>query len=120
MDADVRAEEERVSALLSSSAQPLRPTAAINHADAVLAINLRREFPDVGKVALHGLSLGIPEQTTFGLLGTNGAGKTTMLRLVTGQDVPTSGDVIVAGHSLLRDVAGTSVVRSCTGLALLE
>jgi ABC-2 type transport system ATP-binding protein len=53
--------------------------------------------------ALDGLDLRIEPGEAFGLLGANGAGKTTFLRLVTGYLLPTSGSVTVDGISPARD-----------------
>ena len=49
--------------------------------------------------ALDGVTLRIHENTITGLLGRNGAGKTTFMSLVTAQDRPTSGEVLVGGES---------------------
>ena len=46
---------------------------------------------------LKGLSLDIAEGEVFGLLGLNGAGKTTAMKLITGLLFPTSGSVSVMG-----------------------
>ncbi len=51
------------------------------------------------RVALDALDLAIRPGESFGLLGANGAGKTTFIRLVTGYLVPTSGSVSVDGFS---------------------
>ena len=48
--------------------------------------------------ALEGVSLGIPTNSICGLLGRNGAGKTTIMSIVSGQDRPTSGQVEVLGE----------------------
>ena len=53
--------------------------------------------------ALDGLDLRIEPGEAFGLLGANGAGKTTFLRLVTGYLLPTAGSVTVDGISPARD-----------------
>jgi len=50
-------------------------------------------------LALDALSLSIPPGETFALLGANGAGKTTFIRLVIGYLVPSAGRVTVDGHS---------------------
>uniref|UniRef100_A0A803TLI3 ATP binding cassette subfamily A member 4 n=1 Tax=Anolis carolinensis TaxID=28377 RepID=A0A803TLI3_ANOCA len=41
----------------------------------------------------------------FGLLGVNGAGKTTTFKMLTGDTEVTSGDAIVAGHSVLTHIS---------------
>ena len=46
---------------------------------------------------LHGVSLSVPEQGAVGILGANGAGKTTALRLLLGFSRATSGRVLVRG-----------------------
>ena len=49
--------------------------------------------------ALAGVDLRIEPGETFGLLGANGAGKTTFIRCVTGWLLPTSGQIRVDGFS---------------------
>lgn len=46
-----------------------------------------------GKWVLQGVSFSIPPRTNVGLVGRNGAGKSTMLRLIGGVDQPTRGRV---------------------------
>ena len=64
---------------------------------AVLAEGLSRRFGE--HQALDSLSLAIEPGESFGLLGANGAGKTTFIRLVTGYLLPTAGTVTVDGFS---------------------
>jgi len=61
------------------------------------ARDLTRRFGS--HVALDRLSLSIAPNQTFGLMGANGAGKTTFIRLVTGYLLPTEGHVTVGGFS---------------------
>ena len=49
--------------------------------------------------ALDALDLEVPAGSTYGLLGSNGAGKTTFLRLVVGCLLPTAGTLRVGGLS---------------------
>nr|WP_233902951.1 ABC transporter ATP-binding protein [Stieleria maiorica] len=56
--------------------------------------------------ALMGVSLEIRPGTVFALLGENGAGKTTMIRILTGFQKPTSGSCSVCGINPLRDPQG--------------
>ena len=50
--------------------------------------------------AVKDLSFEIEEGEVFGLLGPNGAGKSTTLSVISGLLAPTSGDVVVDGHSV--------------------
>jgi ABC-2 type transport system ATP-binding protein len=52
--------------------------------------------------AVLGLDLQVPEGSVFGLLGENGSGKTTTIRMVMGSLVPHDGEVRVWGHDPLR------------------
>lgn len=63
----------------------------------VEAVELSRRFGP--HLALDRLNLSVEPGETFGLLGSNGAGKTTFIRLVTGFLVPTSGSVRVDSFS---------------------
>ncbi len=65
------------------------------------ARGLSRHFGD--HRALDGIDLRIERGEAFALLGANGAGKTTFIRLVTGYLVPTSGSVLVDGVSPALD-----------------
>ena len=53
--------------------------------------------------AVDGLNLEIRRGELYALLGVNGAGKTTAIRLLTGLTQPTSGDALVGGYSITRE-----------------
>ncbi|MCX8183254.1 MAG: ABC transporter ATP-binding protein [Crenarchaeota archaeon] len=55
------------------------------------------------KKALDGVNLKIPKGRIFCLIGRNGAGKTTFLRIVGTQLEPTSGRAVVLGHDVVRE-----------------
>jgi ABC-2 type transport system ATP-binding protein len=67
----------------------------------IVARGLSRRFG--AHLALHGLDLAIEPGEVFGLLGANGAGKTTFIRLVTGYLLPSAGSITVDGLSPDRD-----------------
>jgi ABC-type polysaccharide/polyol phosphate transport system ATPase subunit len=54
--------------------------------------------PDETFHALRGVSFAVPTGATFGIIGRNGSGKSTMLKLVAGITKPTSGSVDVRGR----------------------
>ena len=56
---------------------------------------LVKEF-EVGKKILDGLTFQVDAGERVGLLGPNGCGKTTFLRILTGEVLPDEGDVVVA------------------------
>jgi ABC-2 type transport system ATP-binding protein len=60
----------------------------------ITAQNLTRRF--AAKTALHEVNLRVEEGELFGLIGPDGAGKTTFFRIVAGVLKPTSGSVEVA------------------------
>jgi len=66
---------------------------------AILARELRKEFP--GVVAVNRLSFEVAEGEIFGLVGPDGAGKTTTLRMLAGVLAPDSGGASVAGSDIV-------------------
>ena len=58
--------------------------------------NITRTFGR--STALDGVTVSIPDGSICGLLGRNGAGKTTIMSIIAGQDRPTSGRVEVLGE----------------------
>jgi len=68
---------------------------------AITAKNLTKKFDSV--TAVDGLTLEINEGEIFGLVGPDGAGKTTTMRLLTGILAPTSGDAWIGTHHIVKD-----------------
>ncbi len=56
-----------------------------------------------GKPALHGLSLSVARGEIFGLLGHNGAGKSTSLGVLLGQVYPDAGEAFINGASVQQE-----------------
>ncbi len=67
--------------------------------------------------ALHGVSLSITKGEFVAIMGASGSGKSTMLHLLGGLDLPTSGEVIIDGVNLgeLDEERRTLTRRAKTG-----
>ncbi len=73
---------------------------------AIAAEGLRKSFPGVSAPnirAVDGLSFNVRAGEIFGLVGPDGAGKTTTLRMLAGIMPPDSGSATVAGCNVVRD-----------------
>ena len=64
---------------------------------------LTKRFDDF--VALDNIDLTIPEGTAFGLLGSNGAGKSTILRILSGIYKQEAGDAHIDGEPIFDNVS---------------
>jgi ABC-2 type transport system ATP-binding protein len=69
--------------------------------DAVEVHGLRKTFGTM--VAIEGLDLTIHRGEVFGLLGPNGSGKTTTIRMLCGLMVPSGGSATVVGFDIVRE-----------------
>lgn len=65
---------------------------------------LTKSFPDVR--AVDGLSFKVARGEIFGLVGPDGAGKTTTMRMLAGVLAPDAGSAHVAGYDMVRDPEG--------------
>ncbi len=71
---------------------------------AIDAHALQRSFP--GTRAVRDLSFRVRYGEIFGLVGPDGAGKTTTMRMLAGVLAPDSGSAMVAGFDVVRDPEG--------------
>ena len=69
--------------------------------DAVTVRGLRKVFG--ARVAVENLDLSIGTGEVFGLLGPNGSGKTTTIRMLCGLMTPTAGSATVAGYDVVAE-----------------
>src|SRR5437762_5478837 len=77
--------------------------------DTLIARNVSFAYERQARVVVDSVSLDVPRGTIVGLLGPNGSGKTTMLRLLSGTLAPTGGQVTLDGVAVAsisrRDLA---------------
>ena len=68
--------------------------------EAIVSIrNLTKSFPG-GVKAVDNVSLDIAQNEFFALLGPSGCGKTTLLRMISGLETPTSGQILIGGEDM--------------------
>jgi ABC-2 type transport system ATP-binding protein len=91
-----------------------------------------------GRCVLDGISLKVPRGCIYGLLGRNGSGKTTMIRILLGLEPPTRGwtsclgqdsmhlsartrgriGYVAEGHNLIQNYKVRRLIGLCKGLSL--
>jgi ABC-2 type transport system ATP-binding protein len=69
--------------------------------EAIRSQSLTRKFDSV--VAVDQLTFSVKTGEIFGVVGPDGAGKSTLMRLLTGIMEPTSGDAWVGGHHVVKN-----------------
>ena len=80
---------------------------------AIFTSNLKKSYGQ--KEVLKGITLTVDPGTICALLGTNGAGKTTMVRILTTQIVPDAGQAVIMGHDVVRDADHIHQIIGLTG-----
>ncbi len=88
------------------SSPPTTPTGQSSAGDSsggITATGLGKRFGDLW--ALRNLDLRVEPGTVLGLLGHNGAGKTTAIRILTTLSQPTEGSATVAGLDVVHQSA---------------
>jgi ABC-2 type transport system ATP-binding protein len=77
---------------------------------AVIVDQVRYRYADGKRDALQNVSFAVEKGESFALLGPNGGGKTTLFKLLTGQDLPLSGTLSILGLAPERARAKLGVV----------
>ena len=70
---------------------------------ALLVEGLTKTYTPGARPAVDGLSFTLPMGQTWGLLGGNGAGKSTTIAMLLGLLVPSAGRVLALGHDMAAD-----------------
>lgn len=90
-------------------------TADPSSPEALLLLDRIEKVYDNGVHAVRSLSLEVRRGEVLGLLGHNGAGKSTAVGMITGLVAPSSGDCLIAGSSVVTD---KRAARRSLGLCL--
>jgi len=69
--------------------------------EAIRTVNLTKRYRDV--TAVDHLNLTVESGELFALLGVNGAGKTTAIKMLSCLTAPTEGDAFLGGHSVVGE-----------------
>lgn len=91
-DEDVREQEKEVA------------SGAVNADNSVILVEGLKKMYAGGKFAVKGISLGIPNGECFGLLGINGAGKSSTLAMLSGEFAPSEGKAFLSGLDLYSNI----------------
>jgi len=78
---------------------------------AIQASNLTKVYKD--KAVVKNVSLAIKEGEIYGFIGKNGAGKTTVMRLIGGLAAPDSGEISIFGSSGKKELADARKNMGC-------
>jgi ATP-binding cassette, subfamily B, bacterial PglK len=98
-DEFVAVETDRsISAAISSDALARAKPFAWNDAITLREISFR--YPGASRPALDGLFLTIPKNTSLGVIGPTGSGKSTLVDLLLGLYQPTAGELLIDGRPL--------------------
>lgn len=95
----------------SAAAGPHRLTPGSRSFSAVRVRGMRKSYGRT--TAVDDLHLDVPHGTAFALLGPDGAGKTTVMRILAARTAADGGDVRIAGYDLSADAGA---VRAAVGL----
>ena len=71
--------------------------------NAIETQNLTKRYKE--KTAVNNLNLTVREGELYGLLGVNGAGKSTTIKMLSTLTQPTGGDAQILGNSIISDAA---------------
>ena len=85
---------------LSAPAEPTPPTAPTERGIRFEHVGFR--YPEKEKWALHDINLWIPQGQSLALVGHNGAGKTTFIKLLTRLYTPSAGRILLDGRDLAQ------------------
>ena len=82
------------------SVESVTPANPFRWNNAVTLCEVSYRYPGASRPALEGLSLVIPKNTSLGVIGPTGSGKSTFVDLLLGLYYPTAGEILIDGRPL--------------------
>lgn len=95
----VAAEADK-SAAGETSAELVRPAPPLHWENAITLCDVSYRYPGVLRPAVESLSVTIPKNSSLGVIGPTGAGKSTFVDLLLGLYLPTTGEILIDGQLL--------------------
>ena len=100
IDSDLEVERYRIDTM---SAEERRGGDLITIHDLTKSYDTRCSCSGQSTLAVNQMTIGIERGECFCLLGINGSGKTTTLKMLTAELVPTYGRAFIAGHDVTTE-----------------
>jgi len=82
------------------STEPVAPARPFPWDTAITLCDVSYRYPGVSRSAVEELSLTIPKNSSLGVIGPTGSGKSTLVDLLLGLYLPTAGDILIDGQLL--------------------
>ena len=82
------------------SVQSVTPTSPFRWNNNITLCEVLYRYPGTSRPALDGLSVVIPKNTSLGVIGPTGSGKSTFVDLLLGLYYPTAGEILIDGQPL--------------------
>jgi ABC-type multidrug transport system fused ATPase/permease subunit len=98
-DEFVAAETDKSMARVIST-EPVTVASRFRWKNAITLCEVSYGYPGVPRPALDGLSIVIPKNTSLGVIGPTGSGKSTLVDLLLGLYYPTAGEILIDGQPL--------------------
>jgi ABC-type multidrug transport system fused ATPase/permease subunit len=83
--------------IISDTLAPARP---LRWSDAIILREVSFRYPGAVRLILEGFSLIIPKNTSLGIIGPTGSGKSTLVDLLLGLYRPTAGEILIDDRPL--------------------
>ena len=81
--------------------EPVRSARPLSWDNMITLCDVSYRYPGVSRCAVEGLSLIIPKNSSIGVIGPTGSGKSTLVDLLLGLYFPTAGEILIDGQLLV-------------------